>query len=98
MLAQKLPEAMNETYLSRKITPSMHAPKSTMQERSAAWVKDVAGSTGWPQVGLDQPPACPPHLGSWPPWTGYLGSVRMGLALGMTTAGTKREPSPAGKG
>ena len=70
MLAQKLPEAMNETYLSRKITPSMHAPKSTMQERSAAWVKDVAGSTRWPQVGLDQPPACPPHLGSWPPLDG----------------------------
>ena len=30
----------------------------------------MAGSTRWPQVGLDQPPACPPHLGSWPPLDG----------------------------
>lgn len=89
---------MNETYLSRKITPSMQAPKSTMQDRSAARVKDAAGRTHWPQGGSHQPPACPPLLGSRPPWTGYLGSVGTGLALGVTTAGTKWEPSPAGKG
>lgn len=85
------PGAMNETYLSRKITPSMQAPKSTMQERSAALVKNEAGSTCWP-------PACPPHLGSRLPWTGYLGSVGMGLALGVTTAGTKRDPRRLGRG
>lgn len=29
-----------ETYLSRKTTPSMQAPNSTMQERSTALVKE----------------------------------------------------------
>ena len=51
---------MSETYLSRKITPSMQAPKSTMQDRSAAGVKDAAGSTRWPQAGPHQPPPAHP--------------------------------------
>lgn len=87
---------MSETYLSRKITPSMQAPKSTMQDRSAAGVKDAAGSTRWPQAGPHQPPpAHPTRVAA--PRTEHLGSVGTGLALVATTAGTKREPSPAGE-
>ena len=57
---------MNETYLSRKITPSMQAPKSTMQDRSEAGVKGAAGRTHWPQAGSHQPPPAHPRSGRGP--------------------------------
>lgn len=96
-LGPEPPQAMSETYLSRKITP-MQAPKSTMQDRSGAGVKDAAGSTRWPQAGPHQPPRLlPTPLGSRP----LDGTPRVSRDGPGPRRGShcwdQAEPSPAGE-
>lgn len=68
MLTRKLLEVTKPTYLSRKITPSMQAPKSTMQDRSVSRVKETAAQTcQWGPTHGGPGPTCAPPVRPRPP-------------------------------